>query len=381
MNMFKTIIGHILGSVLLIFSPIVLTQAMATDVVLEFGKKITDETPGFDIYVKAQRRVFSPSGLEKDNPDYVGFIEDMHLADSLGNASAANALGLYYEGGFGGERDEEKARDAFLRSAERGLDLAKVNFTLRYFDSPNPEDESRSIRYAKDLEGVAEEYPGLYAVLNAVYALGLDGTPEDFVKARQYGLKCLEAFPEAAMCQLSLGMMYNNGLGGEADSYLAFDYLYRAAKNGVAQAQWEVGYSYQKGRGVTADQKNAFLWFGKAAEQNYTEALISYGYMCLEGQGTPQDAEKGLASLDKAAQAGSLSALAGLGVVHMLAVGVPENIDKGMPYVLLAAEKPFEPAVNFLNGFGFDSPEKINEQIDKYASEIEALRTYYKGAF
>ncbi|MES5004938.1 tetratricopeptide repeat protein [Prevotella disiens] len=51
----------------------------------------------------------------------------MEKAIEQGNAMAANNLGFCYLNGFGVEKDKEKAKYYFQKSAEMGYELAKKN--------------------------------------------------------------------------------------------------------------------------------------------------------------------------------------------------------------------------------------------------------------
>ncbi len=77
--------------------------------------------------------------------------------------------------------------------------------------------------------------------------------------------------------QLLMGLMYDNGLGGQRDSALAFHWYQQAAEQGVARAQFNLGQLYEAGDGVARDLELALRWFAKAADNGFAEAQYRYG--------------------------------------------------------------------------------------------------------
>ncbi len=65
--------------------------------------------------------------------------------------------------------------------------------------------------------------------------------------------------------QVTLGEIYEKGLGGIADPALAAEWYLKAAKQGNSRAQINLGYLYEKGLGVKQDKVTALNWYRKAS--------------------------------------------------------------------------------------------------------------------
>lgn len=89
--------------------------------------------------------------------------------------------------------------------------------------------------------------------------------------------------------QLLMGLMYDNGLGGQRDYALAFHWYRQAAEQGVARAQFNLGQLYEAGDGVTRDLELALHWFAKAADNGFAEAQYRYGLALSDDKLLPRD--------------------------------------------------------------------------------------------
>jgi len=78
----------------------------------------------------------------------------------------------------------------------------------------------------------------------------------------------------------------------------------RAAEAGYAAAQMSLGALYQEGMGVPHDETQATAWFRKAAEQNHVLAEDALGTAYRDGRGVPRDDGQAIAWLKKAADQG-----------------------------------------------------------------------------
>jgi hypothetical protein len=68
-----------------------------------------------------------------------------------------------------------------------------------------------------------------------------------------------------AEAQVTLGEIYEKGLGGMADPALAAQWYLKAAEQGNSRAQVNLGYLYEKGLGVKKDIPTALNWYRKAS--------------------------------------------------------------------------------------------------------------------
>lgn len=76
--------------------------------------------------------------------------------------------------------------------------------------------------------------------------------------------------------------MYFNGEGVPQDFILAKQWFDYAAEKNVAEAMFTLGIIYEQGLGVEADVEAAFNAYKKSAELGYVEAQYRLGGIYLE---------------------------------------------------------------------------------------------------
>ena len=101
----------------------------------------------------------------------------------------------------------------------------------------------------------------------------------------------------------------------------AFKWFHLAAKQGLAKAQLSVGYVYEKGLGVKKDPVEAVHWYAISAAQGDAQAEFNLGMCYHHGEGVEStDAEKNRSSAIKwfslALSHGNKGAANGLGEVY-----------------------------------------------------------------
>lgn len=92
--------------------------------------------------------------------------------------------------------------------------------------------------------------------------------------------------------QFNLGLLYENGLGVEADGAIAARWHRRAAEQDDRTAQAYLGEMYAKGLGVPRDDTEVFLWYRRAAERGHSSAQYNVGLFYAYGRGVaPNDVQ------------------------------------------------------------------------------------------
>lgn len=84
------------------------------------------------------------------------------------------------------------------------------------------------------------------------------------------------------LAQLTLGNMYNNGLGINKDVVVAVKWYHKAAIQGDPDAQFNLGVMYLRGKVVTAAEVEGLQWLQKAAKQGHKQARFAYDYIIRE---------------------------------------------------------------------------------------------------
>ena len=91
------------------------------------------------------------------------------------------------------------------------------------------------------------------------------------------------------MLFMTLGRMYQEGLGVDKNYTLAFDNYLKAAKLDIPNAQAQVAHLYSSGKGTGQDYKKAFDWLKKAARNEVQKSMVGLGMFYATGQGTEKD--------------------------------------------------------------------------------------------
>jgi TPR repeat protein len=161
--------------------------------------------------------------------------------------------------------------------------------------------------------------------------------------------------------------------------------LFKAARQGDAEAQFQLGKRSALGEGVSRDYKAAANWLKKAAEQGHAPAQQNLGVMYQNGLGVPQDDKKAVELYTKAAEQGNADAQTSLGWTYHKWHGVAQDYTKAFEWYTKAAEQGDDAAQFNLglmygkgNGVGQDN-KKATEWWTKAAeqgheSAKEALR-------
>ena len=102
-------------------------------------------------------------------------------------------------------------------------------------------------------------------------------------KSGRYGEALITLKPYAKsgdrLAQLTLGNIYNNGLGINKDKVVAAKWYHRAAIQGDPDAQFNLGVMYLRGEVVTAAEIEGIQWLQKAAKQGHKRARFAYDYI------------------------------------------------------------------------------------------------------
>ncbi len=194
-----------------------------------------------------------------------------------------------YEAFLGGRYEEAIA--VWLPIAEGGDPRAQYNIGVLYANGLGvPRDMGAAMdwweRAARQLHVRAAHNLAL-AILTGE-PVGADGPREPDLGA---ALRWLRIGADAGYpnSQYSLGKLYAEGAGVEADPKKAAELYLAAAKQGFARAQYNLGKAYRDGAGVPQDQKLSVFWFRQAAERGHALAQDKMADRALRGDGVEAD--------------------------------------------------------------------------------------------
>lgn len=243
----------------------------------------------------------------------------------LGDADAMVDVSAFYLLGAGIEKDIDKSIEWNKRASELGSVVAIYN--LGYINLMHKEDEAShklAFEYLNDAKdkgyinalyilGVAylygigiekspkqavdyfsemyEKRPGISQIIGNLYFQGeIDGTP-NYSKAQEWYLKGVNK--KVVVCMEILGYWYLEGLSGNVDYDLAFDFFEMAYKNGSADAAFEISNMYFEGKGFPKNNITARNWMIKSAElgnENASKFIQKLNQIINNGAAVAQNA-------------------------------------------------------------------------------------------
>ena len=105
-------------------------------------------------------------------------------------------------------------------------------------------------------QSYAESFP------NGAYSAYLKG---DYQAAHKLWLHAARSGNTSA--QMSLGYLYERGIGVRRDDAQAMAWYLKAAEAGLAEAQYRLGLMYELGKGAGIDLWEAEAWYHRATDQ------------------------------------------------------------------------------------------------------------------
>ncbi len=189
------------------------------------------------------------------------------------------------------------------------------------------------------------------AVVFAVAGLARAGdtvdAPQQQQQRQQQVISPVEAFTlmagEAekgnAGAMLTLGTMYERGIGTPRSFVKALEWYRKAAAANLPEGYYNVGVCYEIGMGTTGNPTEAFNNFEKAAEQGLPQGLYKLASLYFTGNGTAKNEPWGVELLGRAAAAGHAGAANDLGVIAFEGnYGQPKDLNKAFDWFTRSAE-------------------------------------------
>ena len=147
---------------------------------------------------------------------------------------------------------------------------------------------------------------------NGALTVMVGGDPTAFAKAQPvidsyaravtwYEAAAQQGFAPA---QISLALLYDQGLGVEPDSAVARRWYRSAAEQGNVDAQFELAVIYDQGLGVAVDPDQAAFWYRRAAERDDVDAQVRLAELLADPGLDIHDPESAADWFERAAAAG-----------------------------------------------------------------------------
>ncbi|MCC8167228.1 MAG: sel1 repeat family protein [Planctomycetes bacterium] len=170
---------------------------------------------------------------------------------------------------------------------------------------------------------------------------------------------------------LTLGTMYERGIGTPRNFVKAREWYQKAAAAGLAEGYYNVGVCYEIGMGTTGDPAIAFTNFEKSAELGLSQGLYKLASLYFAGIGTGKNEPWGVELLGGAAAAGHAGAANDLGVISFEGTyGQPKDLTKAFDWFTRSAEMGNGEAMKNLAVFyrdGLGRPADPEQELKWYA--------------
>ena len=154
-----------------------------------------------------------------------------------------------------------------------------------------------------------------------------------------FALMAGEAEKGNSGAMLTLGTMYERGIGAPRNFAKAFEWYRKAAAAGIAEGYYNLGVCYEIGMGNAGNADDAFVNFEKSAEFGLPQGLYKLASLYFTGTGTTRNEKWGVELLTRAAAAGHMIAANDLGVIHFEGnFGQPKDTEKAFEMFTRAAQ-------------------------------------------
>jgi TPR repeat protein len=290
-----------------------------------------DEKEAFNWFLKSEKVSYYLDAHNKNGKEE--FVKYLKLA--IANDSVAqNYLGNCYQFGKGIGKNETKAFEWYLKSANTGFaGYAEGQFNLGY------------------------------CYENAV------GTGKNETKAFEWYLR--SAIAGNAKAQNRLGKCYVDGIGTNKNKIKAFGWFLKSAEKGDPEGQYNLGCCYQYGEGVDKNETKAFEWYSKSAEKGNTAAQNNLGYCYQYGKGVFINEKKAFELYLKSAENGNTAAQNNLGYCFEYGKGVTKSKKKSFKWYSISAENGNTDAQNYVKLYKNDCKiKKIKDDVNNLVSGI-----------
>ena len=170
---------------------------------------------------------------------------------------------------------------------------------------------------------------------------------------------------------LTLGSLYERGIGTPRNFTKAFEWYRKAANAGVPAGYYNVGVCYEIGMGNSGNINEAFNHFEKSAELGLSQGLYKLASLYFTGQGTEKNEPWGVELLSRAAAKGHAAAANDLGVIYFEGTfGQTKDANKAFDWFSRSANLGNGEAMKNLAIFYRDG-------IGRQADPQEELKWYY----
>ena len=170
---------------------------------------------------------------------------------------------------------------------------------------------------------------------------------------------------------LTLGAMYERGIGTQRNYTKALEWYGKAASAGMAEGYYNAGVCYEIGMGATANPLKAFENFERSAELKLPHGLYKLASLYFNGLGVAKNEPWGVELLGRAVALGHPDAANDLGVIAFEGLyGQPKDNNKAFEWFSKSADMGNSEAMKNLAVFyrdGIGRPADPRQELKWYA--------------
>lgn len=153
----------------------------------------------------------------------------------------------------------------------------------------------------------------------------------------------------------NLAILYMNGIGGvEHNQFKAHELFLEAAVREVPQAMYESALMLERGLGCLQNFSEAAFWYEEGAKRGHLESFNNLGVLYKEGHGVEQDNAKTFICFKRAADGGLAEGLYNLGLLYDQGIGCAQDHDEALDLCRKAAYKGHKKAMEIIKGLQED---------------------------
>lgn len=163
--------------------------------------------------------------------------------------------------------------------------------------------------------------------------------PKSVSPEQAFMLMTGEAEKGNAAAMLTLGTMYERGLGTPRNFTSAFEWYRKAADAGLAEGYYNLGVCYEIGMGAAGDAEKAFANFERSAELKLPQGLYKLAALYINGTGVSRNVPWGVELLGRAASINHAGAAYTLGAIALEgSYGQPKDVARAFDWFSKSAE-------------------------------------------
>ncbi len=211
--------------------------------------------------------------------------------------------------------------------------------------------------------------------LGTMYERGI-GTPRNFIKALEWYKKAAAAnMPEGFY---NVGVCYEIGMGTSGDAAQAFGNFEKAAELGLPQGLYKLATLYFTGFGTTRNEAWGVELLNRAAAAGHMTAANDLGVIYFEGTyGQAKDTKKSFDMFKRSADLGNAEAMKNLAVFYRDGVGRPADPKEELKWYILSRRAGFPAgavdaaAKKIMDAIGPDETKKVEATVDAWIADFQ----------